>query len=354
MRNLIFVVLLMMFTSVYFISCDNDSDSEQDDGVRTFLIFRPDSERSGVDGVDVTDLEDSTGANIFGRLSEVTDNSGWATYRLESSNAEEDLTDCGGAYKVSYLEKVADNRFVGAGICLDSNNPNVKADGRIENLRNLVDRSTDEINALVDQNTDDSAILTQIGIDGAICDRYATSVLGSLTPPIDSEMGELYLFMGTLEEGSAVLTCHPNSDLVNRDIYMLVDDFGREFAKQAIDEINGMTDQSLIDSGVWAAYRFPKLGEPNTLSDPPKLSYFKRSNNGKYFVGSGIYLDRNNPNAMGDGRLEQVRDRVSQATALLLGNEGSDLEAVFDSSSFGDLAVDSMDMQAYIFVWENR
>lgn len=352
------IVLLLMLTSFFAFSCgdgDGDGDGEgvrQMEGVRQILISHP---NETLEGADATDLRDSTGARIFDRLMNAValSNSGWATYRWETSNTEEDLTDCNGAYKVSYIERVADNRFVGAGICLDSGNQAAVPGDRLERLRDLVDDVTTDVNDLAgtEMENDDS-----ISNGGDICDKYDTNALGSLSPSVNNEMGEIYIFAGILGDASFLLKCHPRSNLVDRNDYLLTEDSGRQFIKETVDELNSMSmtdDQSLISSGVWNAYRFPKLDEPNTLADPPKLSYFKRSDDGRYLIGSGIYLDRNNPNAAATGRLEQVRTRVSQAAGLLRDKEGSELTEVLGSQDFMDIETDS-DPQAYIFVWENR
>ena len=299
---------------------------------------------------------DSTGARIFDRLMNAValSNSGWATYRWESSNTEEDMRDCDGAYKVSYIERVADNRFVGAGICLDSGNQAAVRGDRLENLRGLVDRVTEEVNDLDGTEMQNDASISN---DGDICDKYDTTALGSLNPAVNNEMGEIYIFAGILGDGSFLLRCHPRQDLVDRDDYLLTEDSGRQFIKETVDELNSMSmpdDQSLISSGVWNAYRFPKLDEPNTLADPPKLSYFKRSDDGRYLIGSGIYLGRNNPNAITTGRLEKVRTMVSKAAGLLRDKEGSELTAELQSEDFMEIVTDSSDQQEYIFVWENR
>lgn len=349
------IVLLLMLTSFFAVSCDDgDGDGDGDDeNTRQVLIFHP---NENLNGTDTTDLRDSTGVRIFERMMNAVaiSNSGWDTYRWESVNTDEDPRDCDDAYKVSYIERVADNRFVAAGICLDSGNQAAEASDRLERLRGLVDAVTADVNGLSGTAMENR---NSISNGGATCDKYATNALSSLTPAVDNEMGEIYVFAGELGDASLVLRCHPRSDLVGRDDYLLTEDSGRQFIKETVDELNSMsmTDQSLISSGVWNAYRFPKLGQPDTLADPPKLSYFRRSDDGRYLIGSGIYLDRNNPNAMDDDRLEQVRSRVSQAAGLLREKEGSELTGVLESTEFTNIAtVDSSDMQAYIFVWENR
>ncbi len=345
------IILLLMLTSFFAVSCGNgDGDG---DGERQVLIFHP---NQTLNGTDTTDLRDSTGVRIFYELmnSVALSNSGWATYRWESSNTDADPRDCNDAYKVSYVQRVADNRFVAAGICLDSGNQAAAAGDRIERLRGLVDRVTTDVNNLGGTEMENHESIRH---GGAICKMYATNALGSLTPPVNNEMGEIYIFTGELGDSSLELTCHPNADLVDTDTYLLEEDSGRQFIKETVDELNSMsrTDQSLISSGVWNAYRFPKFEQPDTLADPPKLSYFRRSDDGRYLIGSGIYLDRNNPNAMDDDRLERVRTRVSKAAGLLRDKEGSELTEVFSSGDFTRIPTDDpSDPQAYIFVWENR
>jgi len=375
------LVLLLMFTLLSAVSCDDD-EGGVGGGVRLQDL---DSEQ--IYPADGTEAE-GVGDKFTGVLSRST--SGWSAYRWTTSTTEDpdttaDETDCNGAYKVSYLERASENvhRFVGGGMCLgSSNDPSYPTDARVENLRALVDdameNSTKGINSLSDISAGDEFIDNYVGINSGFitdrgCHEYSDPAdIDGLVPegsnvPLNNEDGELYLFIAEikleeegdstvngsvvkvmLEEPKVIVTCHPDPSLEGENVYRLTDDSGREFIKEVVDELLSLktessdandNDQELIDEGVWNVYTFPKLGEDETLNDPSKLSYFRISkviteigsgnrpgDDRQFIVGAGIYLDVNNPNAGDSDRLEPIRTKVREAAALLLVGEDEEGE----------------------------
>jgi len=229
----------------------------------------------------------------------------------------------------------------------------------------------------------------------AVCDKYDS--IDDLTTQIGatlrSENGELYLFIAELTQTestmdeemsgfSVTVVCHPDTTLIGQDIYGDMDDYGRAFIKEVVDELANLdpsTDSALIDEGVWNVYTFPKLNEArnrlesNTFTDPPKLSYFRISSeigdkDRRFIAGSGIYLDVDNPNVdhpKNLNRLEDIRNRVRNAAALLVAeaeeNEGLLGEMFFENDASDSDATDIFSqvingtpVQEYVFVWENR
>jgi len=345
---------------------------------------------------DSTDAE-GVGDKFTSVLSRST--SGWSAYRWTTSTTEDpdttdDGTDCDGAYKVSYFEKASENvhRFVGGGMCLDSGNSNT--DVRVENLRDTVNGFLNEISTGGGQAIPDDAA------DNVARAHIETAYTAHESANSNTEMGEYYLFvselqftgvedqtiMGTvqqvtvmLDEPAVTVLHHPDTELVGENTYRLTDDSGRAFIKEVVDELRSLetessdgvndNDQALIDEGVWNVYTFPKFGDPDTLSDPPKLSYFRivnnvGNNNLRFIVGAGIYLDVNNLNAGTSNKLEPIRNKVGEAAALLIEgeNEEGELPEMFfeaDEASTEEFqevigGIAPTDDEAYIFVWENR
>ncbi len=391
-------VLLLMFTLFVAVSCDDDESVQGVISLQDLSSYEIHPGDAGAE-VDVTGLSEynkGDDALIFGKFATVLDesNAGWAAYRWTSDlDADDgvttgDDTDCDGAYKVSYFERAAKteniNRFVGGGMCLGSD---ANEDARVENLRDLVDGYVEEIgtggNQAIGDTDNDDTVDTQIA---AACTTYEDIQGLSL----NNEMGELYLFVaeveagdGTAEEAFSVkLDCHPDTELLDDpqtanedesvDVYGLTDDYGRAFIKEVVDELAGLdptTDTTLITEGVWNVYAYPKSGQPDTLSDPPKLSYFRivndvGENDRDFIVGAGIYLDKDNPNAGTSDRLEPIRGRVIDAAGFLLSEEGEDgaLPDMFftdDANEPEDFATMFVDIttsipQEFIFVWESQ
>jgi len=395
-------VLLLMVISLFAFSCggggeqdilegdvpgnditDLRDDKDEQENVRNILIFHPDETVVGTGvnpdgtlvGSDVTDLKEyRKDIPLFGKFMEVLStanpdgtlvgsdvNSGWVTYRWKDGSE----TDCDGDYKVSYLERVSDNRFVGGGMCLlDTGKGNwwrlyqLNGTGnRFVNLWKLVNTAMVDLSGLWSYSTENINIM---------CQRYHTNKIGNLGPPptlenMSNENRELYLFVGELTgsstDGSVSVDvkCHPDSTLIG-STYRFTDNSRREFSEEVVDELNSLGSRSERDEGIWNAYTFPKLGQHDTSSDPPKLSYFRVAHihGRKYVAGAGIYLDVNNPNVDPDNptRLEEIRNRVSEAADLLRGKEGEELiEALEDNR---DYFTNDEDPEAYIFVWENR
>ncbi len=401
-------VLLLMFTLFVAVSCDDDEGvqgviSLQD--LNSYQIHPLDADGNEVDVTDLSEYNKGDDALIFGKFATVLDdsNSGWAAYRYTSdptatggvTDDATDATDCDAAYKVSYFERAAQteniNRFVGGGMCLDSGS-NSNTDARVENLRDLVDGYVDEISTggteAIADGDDDTMVDNHIT---AACTTY-TDIPNIPSLGLNDEMDELYLFVAELVEGdgtaeaaafSVNIECHPNADLVDTDAYGLTDDYGRAFIKEVVDELSSLepndgtnsNDQALIDEGVWNVYAFPKLNQPDTLSDPPKLSYFRivndvGANDRDFIVGAGIYLDKDNPNVDPNSltRLEVIRNRVINAAGLLLDGEGENgaLPDMFfedepdtepdDPDDFYSTVVDATTAvpQEFIFVWESQ
>jgi len=351
---------------------------------------------------DSTDAE-GVGDKFTSVLSRST--SGWSAYRWTTSTTEDpdtdDETDCDGAYKVSYFERASEHvhRFVGGGMCLGSGNNPSYTDDRVENLRALVndavEHSTDGLSSSTLDDIHDIAVEEAVNgnFAGIGCDKYSDpadidDLVTEDNVTLNNENGELYLFIAEikleedstvngsvvtvmLEEPKVIVTCHPDSSLEGQNVYGLTDDSGRAFIKEVVDELADLdpaNDQALIDEGVWSVYTFPKLGDYDTLNDPPKLSYFRIANgvgrsDRRFIVGAGIYLDVNNPNDGASDRLEPIRTKVRDAAALLMteaeDNEGllGDMFFVDDTSDEEDFfsqVVDGTHDQEYIFVWENR
>ncbi len=444
-------VLLLMFTLFFTVSCDDDDGGVQGEAIprNSWLIFHPNPQSDGSEG-DLTEERDVTelpeygkeGVRIFDKFRDVlsTGNSGWAAYRWTSdldadggvTDPADDSTDCDGAYKVSYLERAAENayRFVGAGICL-GDNPHT--DARIENLQKLVDEATDRIDDIVHDYSHtevNEAIETICGTHSAPDDIERLS-------GINSENGELYLFIAEIEKEESInervtrtepggditiistvsvinsvnVSCHPASSVTKDDfrttdahegddIYGATDDSGRAYIKEAVDELFPVTgviadlrfnpegvNPDKVEEGVWSVYTAPKLNEPDTLNNPPKLSYFRISGNinsvdvpdsrvpydprnyRRFIVGAGIYLDENNTNAADGIELEGIRSRVKTAAGVLLEAEAEAAEEEFNSDGMfftddaGGTADDTdfhstvevmEDQKEHIFVWENR
>ncbi len=443
-------VLLLMLTLFFAVSCDDDDGGVQvvqggtvevEEPRNSWLIFHPNPQSDGSEGDlteerDVTELEEygKEGVRVYGKFMDAlsTDNSGWAAYRWTSdldtpetttTNMNDDPTDCDGAYKVSYLEKAAENahRFVGAGICL-GDNPHT--DARIENLQKLVDEATDRIDS-IDHYPFGNEIKNTID---TTCGSHSTPADIEILSGINSENGELYLFIAEIEKeelsreldpnddttiistvsviNSVNVLCHP-ADSVNKgdDIYGDTDVSGRAYIKEAVDELFPVTgvleelrspdrigvgvpvdadgafgEPDKVEEGVWSIYTAPKLNdagndlEPDTFSNPPKLSYFRISGNindvsneivpndpknyRRFLVGAGIYLDENNENAVATSELEDIRSRVKTAAEVLLEAEAAEEEFNSDGMFFndgGDFHSTAMvEAKEYIFVWENR
>jgi len=420
------LVLLLMLTLFSAVSCDDEEGGQG--GIvepgNSFLIFHPNPDPNGAltDEREVTELEEynKEGVRIYSKFMDAlsTGNSGWAAYRWSSDHAATDAdtdttdaTDCNGEYKVSYLERAVDNYFVGAGVCLVRGTNHEHDDARIENLQKLVNfamNSGNSVNFLRDrQNNDD----VNMGLM-TTCDTYSTpTAIGNLVG-INNESGELFLFIAelvdsttdstTVGSGASVGTissvnvvCHPASSVdkdnlstpgqEGKDIYGETDDSGRAYIKEAVDELFGedITNSGVVDADVWSVHTAPKLNEagndlePDTLNDPPKLSYFKISgnigpNDRRFIVGGGIYLDANNENEATGNELTEIRQRVRTAVGQLREaelEEGAELSSLFeDGSDFiaddspfilnaNPLDTNNMmveDPEAYIFVWENR
>ncbi len=465
-------VLLLMLALFSAVSCDDDDEVVQGGTVEveeprnSWLIFHPNPQSDGSEGVlteerDVTELEEygKEGVRIYGKFMDTlsTDNSGWAAYRwtsdldtpvTDAANSNDDPTDCDGAYKVSYLERAAENayRFVGAGICL-SDNPHT--DDRIRNLQRLVDEATDLIDG-VDHFPHTDEIKNKIA---DTCNTHSKPAAIENLNGINSENGELYLFIAEIdiEELSRELDpnddktiistvsvihsvnvlCHPADSVTiddlstpgtqeGDDIYGDTDDSGRAYIKEAVDElfpVTGVLEElrspdrigvgvpvgngpDKVEQGVWSVHTAPKLNdtgggsydlEPDTLNNPPKLSYFRISGNinnvseeeieatndftndpknyRRFIVGAGIYLDENNENAADGVELEGIRSRVKTAAGVLLEAEAEAAEEEFNSDGMfftddaGGTADDTdfhstvevmEDQKEHIFVWENR
>ncbi len=385
------LVLLLMLTSFYTVSCGgggeqgilgsggNDVSSsggndvsglegkDKYEDVRNVLIFHPDET---LVGQDVTDLrEHRKDIPVFGKFMDALsdagpdENSGWVTYRWEDGSE----TDCDGGYKLSYLERVADNRFVGGGMCLldtgfgNRHNlfkPNDTGD-RFVNLWKLVNTVTNDVNNLYWSYSEENI--------PRLCNRYRNSNMGhtETLPNISNESGELYMFLGELEDSSTDgsvsvdVKCHPDGTLIGTSpqlIYEFTDDTKREFREEAVDELNSLNSRAERDEGVWNAYTFPKPGQRSTLSDPPKVSYFRiaEAYGRQYVVGAGIYLDENNPNVDPENltRLEKIRNRVREAADILRGKEGEELLDALEDNR--DYFTNDDNPDSYIFVWENR
>ncbi len=425
-------VLLLMLTLFFAVSCDDDDGGVQvvqggtvevEEPRNSWLIFHPNPQSDGSEGDlteerDVTELEEygKEGVRVYGKFMDAlsTDNSGWAAYRWSSrhdftddGNNTPDATDCDGAYKVSYVERAVDNYFVGAGVCLGTfNNPSVNNyhdDARVANLRFLINQALGSGSGIDDferanPDTNDAAVNTAIE---TVCDTFSTPTsIDSYVSntDIENENGELYLFIAEVVGDTTVVPsvvssvnvlCHPDSEIEGTDIYGVTDDSGRAYIKEAVDELYELEGDTIRDytviEGVWSVYTVPKLNdagggnynlEPDTLNDPPKLSYFRISgnigeNNRRFIVGAGIYLDANNANEATGNELKVIRQRVRTAVGLLRGEEiaeEEELSSLFadgnafiaDGSEFILNAdpVDQNDMiidpEAYIFVWENR
>ncbi len=388
-------VLLLMLTLFFTVSCDDDDGGVQGEAIprNSVLIFHPNPDGDEDVERDVTGLEEygKEDVRVFDKFRDVlsTGNSGWAAYRWSSDHAASaagddtaDTADCNGAYKVSYLERAAENayRFVGAGICLDGRTiDNIYTDGtydgkdedppgdptgiphtdaRIANLQKLVDDTT----LLVDNISHPSSDTIINDKITETCGTHSTpTAIGSITD-INNENGELYLFIAEVEvDGTLVssvvssveVLCHPDSDIESTDIYEATDDSGRAYIKEVVDELfsleiihdpETLKDQfnDHVDEGVWSVHTAPKLNEAgnalesDTLNDPPKLSYFRISGNiinddydpeaatidpanlRRFIVGAGIYLDENNENAADGVELEGIRSRVKEHAGVLL------------------------------------
>ncbi len=465
-------VLLLMLTLFFAVSCDDDDGGVQvvqggtvEEPRNSWLIFHPNPETDGEidDERDVTGLEEygKEDVRVFDKFRDVlsTGNSGWAAYRWTSdldadggvTDPADDSTDCDGAYKVSYLERAAENayRFVGAGICLGEN---PHTDDRIRNLQRLVDRATD----LVDDIDHDSSHTEVNEAIETICGTHSAPDDIERLSGINSENGELYLFIAEIEKeesidervtgtlaGSSDITiistvsvinsvnvsCHPADSVTGDtfrttdahegdDIYGATDDSGRAYIKEAVDELFPVTgvvrklntagdeyvintdlrfnpvgvNPDKVEEGVWSVHTAPKLNdagndlEPDTLNNPPKLSYFRISGNinsvdvpnahvpydprnyRRFIVGAGIYLDENNTNAADGVELEDIRSRVKEHAGVLLEAEAeaeaaeeefnsdgtffdNDDENTDDTDFYSTAMVESKE---YIFVWENR
>ncbi len=436
-------VLLLMFTLFFTVSCDDDDGGVQGEAIprNSWLIFHPNPETDGEidDERDVTGLEEygKEDVRVFDKFRDVlsTGNSGWAAYRWTSDleaddGVTDDDTDCDGDYKVSYLERAAENayRFVGAGICLDEN---PHTDGRIAILQELVDNATD----LIDDIAHDSTHAQVNAKINSVCTSHSTpTAIGTLLGV--NEMGELYLFIAEIEKEESInervtrtepggditiistvsvinsvnVLCHPDSDIKDTDIYGVTDDSGRAYIKEAVDELFPVTGviadlrfnpmnvtttstpgvlvgPDKVEEGVWSVHTAPKLNEPDTLNNPPKLSYFRISGNinsvdvldtpydprnyRRFVVGAGIYLDENNANTLDTAELkelEDIRSRVKEHAEALLTAE-AEAEEGEEFNSDGTFFTDDDGMPAdpddfystamveskeYIFVWENR
>jgi len=410
-------VLLLMFTLFSAVSCDDDEGGVQGGIVEpgnSFLIFHPNTDPNGdvTDEREVTELEEygKDGVRIYGKFMDAlsTGNSGWAAYRWSSDHAAtdddtdtDDATDCNGKYKVSYLERAVDNYFVGAGLCLDGNNVIAHDDARIANLQRLVDQAMNSSNGANDipDSSTDAEVNTRIE---TTCNTYFTTTAIESLANINSENGELYLFIAEVVAdsttvgtgGTSVTTvssvnivCHPASSVQEDDlstadaqegenIYVATDDSGREYIKEVVDELLGLPidGQDNIRDGAWSVYTVPKLKdagddlEPDTLNDPPKLSYFRITGNvglnaKRFIIGAGIYLDANNVNEVNGNEFTVIRQRVRTAVGQLREaelDEGEELSSLFEDGSdfiadgnpFSDNA--NIDSEEYIFVWENR
>jgi len=404
-------VLLLMFTLFTAVSCDDDEGGIQGGIVEpgnSFLIFHPNTDPNGdvTDEREVTELEEygKEGVRIYGKFMDAlsTGNSGWAAYRWSSDHDTTvlgsdttDATDCNGDYKVSYLERAVDNYFVGAGVCLGGNFP-THDDDRVVNLKRLINSAmvsstgisrNELLDALTDELVDDGIQTT--------CDTYENiSSITYVGSRLNNENRELYLFIaevvldsttgGTPTVSSVDVVCHPDSSQEGENIYGATGDSGRAYIKEVVDELLGFptTNNDVVTGGVWSVHRVPKLNEarddlePDTLNDPPKLSYFRIAgtvgpNDRRFIAGAGIYLDANNVNAADGTELEGIRSRVKTAVGQLREaelEEGAELSSLFedgsdfiaDGSEFITNAnpLDASDMvedpEAYIFVWENR
>ena len=437
-------VLLLMFTLFFTVSCDDDDGGVQGEAIprNSWLIFHPNPETDGEidDERNVTELPEygKEDVRVFDKFRDVlsTGNSGWAAYRWTSdldaadgvTDDAADPTDCDGAYKVSYLERAAENayRFVGAGICLDgSTGGTVHNDDRIANLQKLVDDTIDLVDGINHYATP-TEFNTEIS---GICDGNTTPDDIDNLSGINNEMGELYLFIAEVVGDSTVVPsvvssvnvlCHPASSVTGDtlttdaregdDIYGDTDDSGRAYIKEAVDELYRLevveraedaqgdpdptADPDKVEEGVWSVHTAPKLNdegggnydlEPDTLNNPPKLSYFRISGNlvsdesmktvkpdpedfRRFVVGAGIYLDENNANAADTSELEDIRSRVKEHAGVLLEAEAeaeaaeeefnsdgtffdNDDENTDDTDFYSTAMVESKE---YIFVWENR
>ena len=326
-------IILLIVAPIFVVCYAGDDDKS-----RSVIIFHPDATLIG----DQTNVEDVTGARIFADIfSNIisSSNSGWATYRWRKLGEKTSDND---RYKISYLEKAGANLYVGAGIWLNADNPNIPKDangnltGRIERQRQIVDRALAKLNGAMGDGR-----VAQNFIDGGCRGFYENDSTYS------AENDEVYLFVGEINNPT-IIKCHPRAEIKGANIYPLLDDFNKQFVMEILNEL-------ALSDFVWKAYRFPKLGDPDTFNDPTKLSYIRKTEDGKYFVGSGIYLDKGNANAQPNDRLEIIRKKVNKAAGLLIKDSEVALAEFNKKDANGRLVSDYVTGEmgdAYVFVWE--
>ncbi len=324
-----FLVLafILALTSAVLAACGDSTRASENpipfEEAMNVNIFHPDT---GFEERDRTDLLDDTGARIYGKIGTALSagDSGWVTYRRSRPGEQDSERD---PYKLSYVHRADNNLYVGAGIWLDENNPYASDGGRIHQMRMLVDRAAEVVEA--DPTSGKSQACGEFF--GTNRDMWVT------------DGGEAYLFIGTIEQGSSTMICHPRPSTLGSNIYVYEDELGRVIGKDALQELQN-TDTS------WLVVQFPKLGEPDTAQDPAKLVYFRRV--GNVFVGSGIYLDENNPNSSPNDRAERVRTLVNDAVKDI---QSKGKEAALEAfAQPGSPYTTGEGGQNYLWAWENR